>query len=77
MQETTVTNMPTAAVWIIAIAQIVFALSTLLIAFAAISLLGALKNAIDFLYREWNNKAAGFVGYGSAGGVRAVEVCGW
>ncbi|MEU4291749.1 NAD(P)H-dependent oxidoreductase [Kribbella sp. NPDC026596] len=24
---------------------------------------GALKNAIDFLYREWNNKAAGFVGY--------------
>jgi NAD(P)H-dependent FMN reductase len=34
---------------------------------------GALKNAIDFLYREWNNKAAGLVGYGSAGGVRAVE----
>jgi NAD(P)H-dependent FMN reductase len=34
---------------------------------------GALKNAIDFLYREWTNKAAGFVGYGSAGGVRAVE----
>ena len=34
---------------------------------------GALKNAIDFLYTEWNNKAAGFVSYGSAGGVRAVE----
>ena len=34
---------------------------------------GALKNAIDFLFKEWNNKAAGFVGYGSAGGVRAVE----
>jgi NAD(P)H-dependent FMN reductase len=34
---------------------------------------GALKNAIDFLYAEWNNKAAGFVGYGGAGGVRAVE----
>ncbi len=34
---------------------------------------GALKNAIDFLYKEWNNKAAGFVGYGSALGVRAVE----
>jgi NAD(P)H-dependent FMN reductase len=33
----------------------------------------ALKNAIDFLFHEWNNKAAGFVGYGSAGGVRAVE----
>lgn len=33
----------------------------------------ALKNAIDFLYREWNNKAAGFVSYGGAGGVRAVE----
>jgi NAD(P)H-dependent FMN reductase len=34
---------------------------------------GALKNAIDFLYREWNNKAAGFVGYGGVGGARAVE----
>jgi NAD(P)H-dependent FMN reductase len=34
---------------------------------------GALKNAIDFLYKEWNNKAAGFVSYGSAGGTRAVE----
>jgi len=34
---------------------------------------GAHKNAIDFLFREWNDKAAGFVGYGSAGGVRAVE----
>jgi NAD(P)H-dependent FMN reductase len=34
---------------------------------------GALKNALDFLYAEWNNKAAGFVSYGSAGGVRAVE----
>lgn len=34
---------------------------------------GALKNAIDFLYAEWNNKAAGFVAYGSVGGTRAVE----
>src|ERR1044071_6710571 len=34
---------------------------------------GALKNAIDFLFAEWNNKAAGFVSYGSAGGARAVE----
>ena len=34
---------------------------------------GALKNALDYLYAEWNNKAAGFVSYGSAGGVRAVE----
>jgi len=34
---------------------------------------GALKNAIDFVYREWTNKAAGFVSYGSTGGVRAVE----
>src|SRR5947209_12901594 len=33
----------------------------------------ALKNAIDFLFKEWNNKAAGFVGYGSALGARAVE----
>jgi NAD(P)H-dependent FMN reductase len=34
---------------------------------------GALKNAIDFLYAEWNNKAVGFVSYGSLGGARAVE----
>ena len=34
---------------------------------------GALKNAIDFLATEWYNKAVGFVGYGSAGGTRAVE----
>lgn len=34
---------------------------------------GALKNAIDFIYKEWNNKAAGFVSYGSMGGSRAVE----
>ena len=37
------------------------------------SMSGALKNAIDFLFREWNDKAAGFVGYGSVGGARAVE----
>lgn len=34
---------------------------------------GALKNAIDFLFAEWSDKAAGFVSYGVAGGVRAVE----
>lgn len=34
---------------------------------------GVLKNAIDYLYREWNNKAAAFVSYGSGGGIRAVE----
>ena len=34
---------------------------------------GALKNAIDYLFREWNDKVAGFVGYGSTGGTRAVE----
>lgn len=37
------------------------------------SLPGSLKNAIDYLYTEWNNKAAGFVSYGATGGVRAVE----
>ena len=37
------------------------------------SISGALKNAIDFLFREWSDKAAGFVGYGGVGGVRAVE----
>jgi NAD(P)H-dependent FMN reductase len=32
-----------------------------------------LKNAIDWLYPEWNNKAAGFVAYGQVGGTRMVE----
>jgi NAD(P)H-dependent FMN reductase len=34
---------------------------------------GVLKNAIDYLYGEWNNKAAAFVSYGSVGGARAIE----
>ena len=34
---------------------------------------GVLKNAIDYLYAEWNNKAAAFVGYGTVGGARAIE----
>lgn len=34
---------------------------------------GALKNAIDFLYHEWADKAAGFVGYGYTMGARAIE----
>ncbi len=33
----------------------------------------ALKNALDYLYNEWTNKAAGFVSYGAIGGARAVE----
>ena len=33
----------------------------------------ALKNALDYVYAEWNNKGAAFVGYGSLGGARAVE----
>ena len=33
----------------------------------------ALKNALDYLYAEWNDKAAGFVGFGGTGGLRAVE----
>lgn len=37
------------------------------------SISGALKNALDFVYAEWNNKAAGFVGYGLHGATRAVE----
>lgn len=32
-----------------------------------------LKNALDYVYKEWNNKAVGFVTYGSVGGARAVE----
>ncbi|MBC7762804.1 MAG: NAD(P)H-dependent oxidoreductase [Candidatus Saccharibacteria bacterium] len=33
----------------------------------------SLKNAIDYLYDEWTDKAAGFVSYGTNGGIRAVE----
>lgn len=33
----------------------------------------SLKNALDYLYREWNRKPAAFVSYGNAGGARAVE----
>ncbi len=33
---------------------------------------GALKNAIDSLYHEWNNKAAGCVSYGGGGGAHVV-----
>jgi NAD(P)H-dependent FMN reductase len=34
---------------------------------------GVLKNAIDYLYAEWNNKAMGVVSYGVIGGARAAE----
>jgi NAD(P)H-dependent FMN reductase len=35
---------------------------------------GALKNALDYIYREWNDKAAGIISYGGwAAGVRAAE----
>jgi len=34
---------------------------------------GQLKNALDFLYAEWNDKVAGIVCYGSNGGFRAAE----
>ncbi|MFC6040732.1 NADPH-dependent FMN reductase [Paenisporosarcina macmurdoensis] len=37
------------------------------------SITGALKNALDYLRDEWNNKAAGIVSYGSVGGARATE----
>lgn len=32
-----------------------------------------LKNAIDYVYKEWNNKPVGFVAYGSVGGARSIE----
>lgn len=34
---------------------------------------GALKNALDQAYVEWNKKTFGAVGYGSVGGARAIE----
>jgi NAD(P)H-dependent FMN reductase len=41
---------------------------------------GVLKNALDHLYAEWNDKAVGVVSYGGVGGARAAEhlrlICG-
>ena len=38
------------------------------------SIPGALKNALDYVYREWNDKAAGIISYGGwAAGVRAAQ----
>jgi NAD(P)H-dependent FMN reductase len=37
------------------------------------SVAGVMKNAFDWVYKEWNQKAIGFVGYGSVGGGRAIE----
>jgi NAD(P)H-dependent FMN reductase len=34
---------------------------------------GVLKNAIDYLFHEWANKAMGVVSYGGVGGARAAE----
>lgn len=34
---------------------------------------GVLKNALDWVYQEWNNKPVAFVSYGSMGGARAIE----
>jgi NAD(P)H-dependent FMN reductase len=32
-----------------------------------------LKNALDWLFREWSHKPVTFVGYGAVGGSRAIE----
>jgi NAD(P)H-dependent FMN reductase len=37
------------------------------------SIPAVLKNAIDYLFAEWHDKSAGFVGYGVDGGVAAVD----
>jgi NAD(P)H-dependent FMN reductase len=37
------------------------------------SIPASLKNALDYVYAEWNNKSAGIISYGSASGVRAAE----
>jgi len=37
------------------------------------SLTAVVKNAFDWVYREWGRKPIGFVSYGSVGGARAVE----
>lgn len=37
------------------------------------SIPGVLKNAVDYLFAEWNHKAAGVVAYGAENGARAAE----
>ncbi|KAB2875595.1 MAG: NAD(P)H-dependent oxidoreductase [Ideonella sp.] len=37
------------------------------------SMTGALKNAFDQAYNEWNHKPIGFMGYGGLGAARAIE----
>ena len=37
------------------------------------SIPGVLKNAIDYLFAEWNHKVAGVVAYGAENGARAAE----
>lgn len=32
-----------------------------------------LKNALDYVYKEWNRKPVAFVGYGGVGGARSIE----
>lgn len=32
-----------------------------------------LKNALDYVYKEWNGKKIGFVGYGTVGAARSIE----
>lgn len=32
-----------------------------------------LKNALDYVFKQWNKKAVGFVSYGNARGARSVE----
>jgi NAD(P)H-dependent FMN reductase len=32
-----------------------------------------LKNSLDSIFQEWNKKPVGFIGYGNAGGARAIE----
>lgn len=34
---------------------------------------GVLKNALDWLFYEWNEKPVGFISYGTQSGVRSVE----
>ncbi|MGA0097226.1 MAG: NADPH-dependent FMN reductase [Bacilli bacterium] len=37
------------------------------------SITASLKNALDYPFAEWSNKAAGIISYGYAGGARAAE----
>ena len=78
MQETVVTNLPVWTLWVIAISQIIFALSTAAIAVAAIAVFGQVKQLLQDTGKtldEVNKKMPSMMGSVDAtlGNVKAIS----